>query len=521
MEVQVLHQIIKSGSRSFPIYIGFIKAEDLLKIAEVPNFSESTPHRDIAQNVYNPPVKQWQRPLIASKRDGIIETFNNTGAFMPNPVLVAEAGGTSPINIGNFEVGGLATPVRIINIPEPSQGQPKPLWIIDGQHRILGLGHSKCKQSKNHIPVVFLLNGPRAASPFYASSTLAEIFAQVTTKATPLSTLHNEWLSFAFKLGPSYEPPGSAHHKSMTCVAHLCMTQINSITGRPNGFHDEIKFNDELASNPSFLGHQYDCKVMSSIIARHYYDKTSPKGYLKPEDLAKQVSLAFDSLQQIVTSTMAKSVFFGSGRYSHKIMCNAYLVGVLAYLREVNKEPNDNDWKNLLKNLNFHQTDWDFQKHVHQGTGWDAKSGTLALDVFSEIFTLEKLPTGVSDIWNYLSGDEMFVELEFKNIDEAGNAVNTSSKKLKFLRGAKKTVPMAGRKYFRLSDRSTNAKHLEIIDEKSSPSDPTKFKISGEYLKMPKVDLSNPSQDPLELTIKCFLYGGQEEKITITLSGWK
>ena len=70
---------------------------------------------------------------------------------------------------------------------------------------------------------------------------------------------------------------------------------------------------------------------------------------------------------------------------------------------------------------------------------------------------------------------------------------------------------MAGRKYFRLSDRSTNAKHLEIIDEKSSPSDPTKFKISGEYLKMPKVDPSNPSQDPLELTLKCFLYGGQEE----------
>ena len=159
--VQALHQIINSGTQPFPLYIGFLKAEELLQVAEVPNFKDSTPNFDIATNVLSPPVKQWQRPLIPDRRDKIINTFDGSGEFMPNPVLVAErcVGGPSGIKINTLKaIGGIPTPVKEIEIPIPGSDQSPPLWIIDGQHRITGLGDSKCKQRDNPIPVVLLLN---------------------------------------------------------------------------------------------------------------------------------------------------------------------------------------------------------------------------------------------------------------------------------------------------------------------------------------------------------------------------
>ena len=83
MIIQSLQQTINSGSQTFPIYIGFVKASDLLKIATVPNFNDNTPNKDIADNILTPPVLEWQRPLISEVRDNIINTFNGTGDLCP------------------------------------------------------------------------------------------------------------------------------------------------------------------------------------------------------------------------------------------------------------------------------------------------------------------------------------------------------------------------------------------------------------------------------------------------------
>jgi len=518
MIIQALQQIIKSGSQTFPIYVGFLKAKDLLDVAEVPNFQNTTSNHDIATNVLTPPVKQWQRPLLGERRDRIVQTFDGTGEFMPNPVLVAERCVGSPPTIQITQLlanGGIPTIAWEIHIPLPSNGQP-PLWIIDGQHRITGLGNPACKQKDNPIPVVFLLNN---GGNFYNGRNLAKIFAQVTTEATPLATLHKEWLTFAFKLD-SYTA-GSPKYKAMETVANLCKMPQNNQTGKVNSFHDDIKFNDVLATSPKFLGHQYDCKDLSSIISQYYFSETSNFGHLDPPDLACQISTAFDVLKKNVRAPQDKSVFFGDKRHCHKIMCDAYLVGIFSFIRNKNGNPTEGDWDNLLKALRFNQTDWNFQQHVVASSRWVDKSKALALDVFSLVFANSTLPANVSDIWDYLNGDQMFVEFEFKHLNNRGNAIKRNSISAKFGRGDKKTVPMDKRKYFKVCARSINAKHIDIVDEKSSPSDPIKFKITGEYLKLPKVDLSKPSQDPLTLTIKCSLYGGTEERITISLTDWK
>ena len=60
------------------------------EIADVPSYRETTTNADIALNVSNVPVKEWQRPRIPGKIELIRELFNNTGEFMPNPVLIGE-----------------------------------------------------------------------------------------------------------------------------------------------------------------------------------------------------------------------------------------------------------------------------------------------------------------------------------------------------------------------------------------------------------------------------------------------
>lgn len=519
MQIQALEHFINSGSQSFPIYVGFVTAEELLRVADVPNFKKNTSNHDIAANVLTPPVKEWQRPLIEEKKEKIIRTFNGTGEFMPNPVLVAERciGAIPLIKIEELKAaGGIPTRVKVIDIHEPTSGDSPPLWIIDGQHRISGLGDPSCVQKDNLIPVVLLLNN---GGNFYNGRNLAKIFAQVTTEATPLATLHKEWLTFAFELD-TYTA-GSPAHQAMETVANLCKMPQNGDTKKPNGFHDDIKFNDELTTAPKFLGHQYDCKDMAAIIATYYYGESSSFGYLKPLDLACKISTAFEALKLCVRAPHNTTVFFGDSKYCHKIMVDAFLVGTLAYLRNVKSSPTEVDWDQLLKDLNFKTTDWNFQQYVNSSSRWVDKSKALAFDVFAKIFGDASLPQNVGNVWDYLSGDQLFLEMEFRHVNINGNAIKKNALAAKYGRGDKKTVAMDGRKYFKVSSRSINAKHIELFDDKSSPSDPIIFKASGEYMRLPKIDPRQPSQDPLVLIIKCTLYGGNEERITISLAGWK
>lgn len=519
MLVHALEQIVKSGSHTFPLYIGFLKAQDLLSISEVPNFQNSTSNHDIATNVLTPPVKQWQRPLLQDRKDRIIQTFNGTGEFMPNPVLLSErCVGLAPGIVVRqlMASSGIPTQVKEIDIPAVAAGQAPPLWIIDGQHRITGLGDPACIQKDNQIPFVLLLNN---GQQFYDGRILAKIFAQVTTEATPLATLHKEWLTFAFNL--DQYAAGSPAHSAMEAVAHLCKMPQNAISRKVNAFHDDIRFNDGLPSQPKFLGHQYDCKDLSEIVSTHYYGESSKFGHMNSSDLACQISMAFEVLKRNVRAPQDKSVFFGDSKHCHKIMCDAFLVGLFSLLREHNGNPSEGDWDTVLKALNFDKTDWNFQKHVVSTTRWVDKSKILAFDVFASIFAKGSLPSGVTDIWDFLSGDQLFLEMEFKHLNVKGNAIKKGISTAKYGRGDKKTVPMDKRKYFRVIDRSTNARHIEIFDEKSSPANPEKFKTTGEYLRPPKVDPSKASQDPLMLTIKCVLYGGNEERITISLADWK
>lgn len=519
IQVDAIQKVIHSGRNDYPIYVGFLTAKQLLGVAEVPNFQNDTTNHDIATNVLTPPIKEWQRPLIERNKENIINTFDGTGEFMPNPVLVAERciGGASGITINRKIIGGMDTGMIEINIPEPNNGNKPPLWIIDGQHRINGLGDVRCRQNDNFIPVVFLLNLGGGA---YNGRNLAKIFAQVTTEATPLKPLHKEWLTYAFKLDNYGSDQG--RHDAMSTVAHLCKTPHNSITNLSNGFHDDIKFNDGLADcGEHYLGdHCYDCQDLANFIHIHYYSKQSNFDQLGPEELSMQVSTAFECLRQTVTAPLEKSVFFGEKKYHHKIMCDAFLLGALTYLRNGKHSPDESDWKKLLEDLKFHETDWNFHQHVDPQIRWVEKSKKLAFAVFNEIFKIGKLPENVNDVWDYLSGDRLELTFEFKFLNDNNKPKKADMKSETYGRGDKKSFTMDGRKFFRISKKSTNAQHIEIVDGKSNPASPVKFSTKGESLLPPKVKSDEPTQQTLMLTITCTLYGGNTGSITLSLKDW-
>lgn len=515
MIIHALERTIVSGDCEYPIYIGFVKAEDLLNNAEVPNFKNDTPNSDIASNVLTPPVQQWQRPLIKENKERITKTFNGTGEFMPNPVLVAErvVGGKPNITIEDLKAsGGISTDIKEIKISRGNDEGKAPLWIIDGQHRITGLGDKACIQRDNPIPVVLLLNNGKR---FYDGRNLAKIFAQVTTEATPLSPLHKEWLTFSFNLD-SYSK-GNSPSKSMETVALLCKSPCFEVDGRINRFHDDIRFNDALSSSSEFLGQQYDCKDMSSIINKYYYSESSSYGHFQPNELAHQISIAFDVLSEIVKAPQGKTVFFGKGNYFHKIMCDAYLIGILTHLLQCDSLPNREDWDDLLRDLQFDKTDWNFQQHVKKSSRWVDKSKKLAFDIFIEIFSQGSLPHGVNNIWDYLSGDQLKLELEFKNLNDQGRPIKKDVSKVSLQRGSKKTIPMETRRYFKVCSRSKNAKHIEVFDERGNQAYPMTYKASGQVI---EPDNSGDSLESIGIIFKVTLYGGAEESINITLSSW-
>ena len=292
MRLECLRTVVASGGVAYPIYIGFCSADDLRDIAVAPAFTETTTNATIASNVLTPPVADWQRPLIESSIAGISSTFDDTGRLMPNSVLLAKNPHSNQVAVPKQQTVNGSTPTSIweLDVNPPNAGLPKPLWILDGQHRISGMAASK--QKSNQIPFVLLLNEDAAS---YAETRLAEIFAQVTTTAASLDPLHNEWMSYAFKLGSYADTKSDAADKrcAMESTALMCKLPQLDQAGLANPFRDRIKFNPKNPPSNFGVGFAYDCVDMQKLLCRAYFAASPATGVsrLSPEELTKQLGL--------------------------------------------------------------------------------------------------------------------------------------------------------------------------------------------------------------------------------------
>jgi DGQHR domain-containing protein len=508
--IYCLRQEISSGSKTYPIFVGFLDAELIMSIAEAPHFTETTSNEEIASKLDVPPIKDWQRPLIPEKLTSIASLFSDTGEFMPNPVLLSEnVLSTTSSDISakqQITPGGMSTMVWEIDIPISRPSRAKPLWILDGQHRITGMAQSK--QRKDQVPVVLLIN---LKGNYYDGSDLAKIFAQVTTQATKLDALHNEWLTYAFDLD-AYSisnPKYSQHRDAMKCVAKLASMPKLGEKNSNNPFLNRIQFNQHYKTAiPDPGGFSYDCIDLKNQIFKHYYDAATLEPRLPPIELAIQIGLAHDALKAVVVKH-SKSVFFGE-ESGQKIMQDAFLVGVMTHLLNHGKP---NDWRDVLLTLAFDKTNWEFNWVKSLSGPAQTISRKIALDVFTVVFRDSRLPSGVSNLADYLKGDNAKVVFSFSILTETGRPSKRHQIAYELPMGGVKTAPLTLHKHVKVASFSPNIGKVTVTD---SHRPLTTYKtIASSGLKLEK----GMHAQPLVLTVAVQHYGDTMSSSELTV-GW-
>lgn len=514
--IPTLKSIIHSGNDRYPFYIGSYPAEDIHDVASAPSFDESTKNREIADNILSYPIEDWQRPLDEGRLKDISRLFDNTGEFMPNPILLSENFNNDE-NVISVEKKvakeGVLTEIYNIEIDEDTKGNEDPLWILDGQHRISGLNRSD--QSSNPVPFVLLLN---TGGSYYTGADMAKIFAQVTTSAEKLNSLHNEWLTYAFNLGDYSKdnPEHKLEEKSMETVANLCKSPELGSGGPNNPFHDDVGFSPKRNVEPDSGGFKYDCKYLKDLILKYYYKSSTQNGKLPPRELSKQIGLSYLALTKVV-STPQKSVFFGKENYDQTIMQDAFIVGVLNFLVH-NGTPSD--WQDVLEDLNFDDTPWNFQSWI-SGLGGRAAttSKNIARNVFSETFRNRSLPENTSNLADYLRGDGAWIELEFSFLTDAGQASTVDRESFRLSAGSRTSTSVDARRHISISERSTNIGKVEVLDrtltDRGMPIQYDIHQKSG-YMVLNKNDHKNP----LQLLINFHHYGDNRNDAEIDIK-WK
>lgn len=496
-----LKETITSGGKHYPIYIGLIPAVTLAQVTAVPRFHKTTSNSDIARNVSARPVKEWQRPEIPQKVSAIRMLFNNSGKFMPNPVLLGEnMSAPTPPLVRPHTVGGHATPVWEIEInDDPTQVQ-KPLWILDGQHRIAGLSASA--QSSNPVPVVFLLN---QGSTYYQPDTLAEVFAEVTTAATPLGPMHKEWLSYAFDLN-DYSGAGAAEHRSaMQAVIELCKTP--TFTPDPNPYFDKITFNEHATpARPAPGGHPYNCKELKDIVHESYFSAQKNAPELTPVDLAREMCRARRALETVISSTTtpSNSVFFGDDAHHQKIMEDAFWHGVLTHLCH---HPRPASWTDVLRTLKFDLTSWDFswKKSLHGRE--QSRSKNLSARILGNAFRTMALPAGIGTIADYLRGNAAEFQLHAYKLNTSGKLDRSTITSLQVKPGNTVSFPVGNRVAVKVPKKSIteNIEEIVVTDKNAPPGTLVRYDLLSARGLMLDPALH---KSPLELLFTLHHYGG-------------
>jgi DGQHR domain-containing protein len=509
VRIDCLKSSVTTGGHSYPVFVGFLPAEAILKIAAAPSFEETASHESIADNVLRPPVELWQRPLDKDRVNRIADVFSTAGNIMPNPVLLSENTVVGPsIAISQqLAAGGIPTNIWQVHVDEPKTGEAKPLWILDGQHRINGLARSS--QKDNPVPMVLLLNDGVAV---YQGGDFARIFAQVTTSAQELDKLHNEWLTFAFNLenyDPSRSATASEQKQAMRVVAELCRMSSLPPPGAANPGFNRVAFNMhlDLPKNPSFF---YGCDELQDLVHRHYYSRSASSGHLDPEIVAQQLGFAVAALQKSVPAPQSESVFFGDGDFAERYMQSGLLVGVMSRLLEHGVPP---DWSSLLTTLKFPTTDWNFRSwRVSFHGGYGTTSKKMALEVFHRVFRDGVLPAGARNLAEFLRGNEAWAKLVFSHLTPAGKASKKDQSEIVIKAGQTLSEDISPRRHVRLLSKSENVGAVKFVADKLIKGKEYPYPIGTGMILDPKVDAQ-----PLNVVVHMTHYGGNESHSQVTL----
>ncbi len=509
--IKALRLTVDDGETERVLFVGYLPASQLHELAGVPSYEEGTDHRSIALDALNKPTKKWQRPEYDQKVKEIKERYNEPGELMPNPVLLAVRKDEAVKRTNT--VRGTTSEVWQIKVDRPKAREIKPLWILDGQHRISGL--NKSIQRDNPIPLVLLDSDDVGEAELAA---YAKIFTEVSTLASPLPALHSEWLRFAFKIPPYGQ---SSHHQAMKAVALLCSVVELKTSRNPkvkNPYLDRIQFNPFLGSgnrrekkpDPAIRnGFAFSAIQLKDYFYTHYYNKSPiapARRMLRERELAGQVADATNSLVSLM-AVPDDSVFLGMDNRAHPYLYQAFVKGVLERVVAYH----DTDWADLLQKLNFHTTDWKYDLKQDGTTGrLGTASRVVSERVLIEAFMTAALPVGATDLVDCLMGTGWWIELTATDLSGVKDEITKTLDADEIDESFTATWSLDGRDHLQITDHSKNI-HTKIP---VTPDD------SSETLDEHRTMTRSPHEVTLQSKDYAFVfelnhYGGWLNKITL------
>ena len=497
---------INDGAKKRPLYLGCLPAEELNRLCIVPSFSATTGQEEIAGNVLQPPIKDWQRPLITAKSDRIMKRYDRVGEFMPNPVLLS-VGNQDGVKVQPKTIDGNATGLYTLTI-DIEQDKGAPLLVLDGQHRINGLARGTKKS--NPIPFVLLFSEKKGVYPPQDS---AKIFAEVSTESTALKELHREWMQYAFELD-SYDPitpGGEDNRKSMEVAAFLCHERTfgSGKSAVNNPFLDAIQFNPELPAKPAIgKGLTFNAVQVKGFALDEYY-RGSPIGgkHLDPKEVAEQIALASLALQNSLGTPLDESVFFGRVGKFQQYMEHAFVRAVLAKLLD-DSTPH---WSAIFSKMGMSMNIWDFSPWVKTTGGNDGNtSRKVAREVMIESVKNAAVPHGSSTLVEYLQGDNAQIVFIASFVNSDGRKLKKGSKSITYAPGSVRTISLGGRKHLKIDDSQTtsNIGKIDIFDDDAKRSKDFTFSSLKRGVKLDR---------QVRLNVEARYYGGISDAKVITI----
>jgi hypothetical protein len=379
--VTAIKGVARIHQREYPMYSAFLTPAQLLEFSDVPSFNRDEPHISISTAIENDDQDaSWQRPLdterierIQNNIDRAIRRDSSNDCLMANPVLVgrSDMAGTQDTEVSATPliVNGMTVPtVFTLSIKKLNANQD-PLWILDGQHRIHGMGNSPLGAMQPNgsiladevIPVVFIIDEQ------YEASFLAKIFTEVTTEAVKMDELHGDWMQYTFGMNEYRE---QAAKLSMEVVIKLNNNDTFGATQNP--FYRSIQYNPNLDVLPVLSFGKLKANEFRKFFQKRYY---SNRGNGTPVEVATAVVRFLEASADLDAHFNGDSRLLGTIQ-PHSSLAYEYIGKFLSFLSQ-NTALIDNSieqWKDFLRHADrlFQNSNWSLPLIGNSSTTGDA-----------------------------------------------------------------------------------------------------------------------------------------------------
>ena len=482
----VLKSIITRGGIPYPLFSGVMSAQDLVQICAVPSFNSAATQSDLASNIIDElfptgggaggyssvagtlpgtllpePTTNWQRPEDPVKLNQLGGYYlANPENLMPNPIIIAVRGNTSPTSI-TFNPFTTSTVFGELDVTIPvgaaSVAALKPFFVIDGQHRLKGFARNPLL-ANTEIPFVLLWDdlAPASSLGCYTMSRLAGIFATVTTQATDLAEPHRNWMSFSFGLHPQIPGSGNifdpllgsnyrqAYEVALLLAARNPLVNPNRLASSTANtiFEGNVRLNPNPNLGWGFLnggvngfGMKYTINELAEVI-----NNISKSSSYETELLAYAVASIVEALFKIdSTASAASKIFPNAAVTGFKIIREGVVNHILelmftTYFTAAARPPLPTtaaDWEAWLTGFSF-AGDWSFPWTTGVRVGgkdfsmpWSGRSKNVldrVLTYRTETPPATPLPCHTTDINDSLKGIDRCIRLVFVNATPSGKA---------------------------------------------------------------------------------------------------